>query len=71
MRDSAVYAWIGIAALILFYVLAYDFWAHFTGHPTMTSQFRDWLHDPIMGPILFGLWVAVPVALTYHFLVRH
>ena len=68
--DSAVLAWIGIVVLIFCYVLAYDLWAHFTGHLTMTAQFRNWLHDPIMGPIMFALWVAVPVGLTYHFIVR-
>lgn len=68
--DSAVLAWIGIAFLILAYVVAYDLWAHFTGHLTMTAQFRNWLSEPVMGPIMFALWIAVPVGLTYHFLIR-
>lgn len=67
--DWAALAWAGIAALIFGYVLAYDLWAHFTKHLTMTHQFRDWLHDPIMGPVMFALWIAVPVGLTYHFIV--
>jgi len=68
--DSAVLAWIGIAVGIFAYVLAYDLWAHYSGHLTMTSQFRKWLTEPVMGPLMFGLWVAVPVALTYHFIVK-
>lgn len=67
---TAAAAWVGIAVLIVLYVLGYDLWAHYTGHLTMTAQFRDWLRDPVMGPIMFALWVAVPVGLTYHFLVK-
>lgn len=68
--DSAIFAWIGIILLIFFYVLGYDLWAHFTGHLTMTGQFREWLHNAVAGPIIFALWIAIPVGLTYHFLVR-
>jgi hypothetical protein len=67
---SATLAWIGITAFIFFYVLAYDLWAHYSGHRTMTGQFRDWLHDPVMGPIIVGLYVGLFVGLTFHFLVR-
>lgn len=62
-RDSATLAWIGIAVLVISYVVAYDLWAHFAGHRLMT------LHHPVAGPIIFALWVAVPVGLTYHFLM--
>ena len=68
--DSAVLAWVGIALLIFAYVLAYDLWAHFTGHLTMTSQFRNWLIEPIAGPVMAALWVAVFVGLSFHFLVH-
>lgn len=69
-EDSSVLAWVGIVLLIVAYVVAYDVWAHFTNHLTMTAQFRNWLGDPVMGPVMFGLWVAVPVALTYHFIIK-
>lgn len=68
--DSAILAWVGIVVFITAYVVAYDLWAHYSGHLTMTTQFRDWLQGPIMGPVIFGLWVAVPVSLTYHFLIK-
>ena len=69
-EDSAVLAWVGIALFIFLYVLAYDLWAHYSGHLTMTSQFRNWLGDPIAGPVMAALWVAVFVGLSFHFLVR-
>ena len=69
-EDSALLAWIGIALLIFLYVLGYDLWAHFTNHLTMTAQFRKWLTESVAGPIIFALWIAVPVGLTYHFLVH-
>lgn len=68
---SAVLAWVGILVFIFLYVLAYDLWAHFSGHRTMTGQFRSWLHDPIMGPIIAGVWIGLFVGLTFHFIVRH
>lgn len=68
--DSATLAWIGITLLIFLYVLAYDLWAHYSGHLTMTAQFRNWLQGPVTGPVIFALWIAVPVGLTYHFIVK-
>lgn len=69
-HDSAALAWLGIVLFIFLYVLAFDLWAHFSDHLTMTGQFRNWLRDPVAGPIIFGLWVAVIAALSYHFLIR-
>jgi hypothetical protein len=68
-KDSAVLAWVGLLIFIFLWVLIYDVTAHYKGWPTMTGQFRTWLHDPIMGPVVFGLWAFVFVALTFHFLV--
>lgn len=69
-QDSALLAWIGIAVLIFCYVLAYDLWAYYSGHKTMTGQFRDWLTHPVAGPVIAGLWIGVFVGLTFHFLVK-
>lgn len=69
-HDSAALAWAGILLLIFAYVLAYDLWAHFSGHLTMTAQFRNWLGDPVAGPVMAALWVGIFVGLSFHFLVR-
>ena len=69
-QDSALLAWVGIVVVIASYVTAYDLWAHFTGHRLMTTQFRDWLAQPVAGPIVMGLWGGSFVALSFHFLVR-
>lgn len=69
-KDSAVLAWVVCLIGLFLYVLSYDLWAHYTNHRTMTNQFREWLGDPIMGPVIAGLWVALFVGLTFHFLVR-
>jgi hypothetical protein len=58
-----------LVTFIFLYVLGYDLWAHFTNHYTMTAEFRRWLRGAVSGPITFALWVAIPVGLTYHFLV--
>lgn len=69
-KDSAAWAWLGCMLMIFCYVLAYDLWAHFSQHRTMTAQFRDWLTDPVAGPIIFGLYVGIFVGLSFHFLVH-
>lgn len=69
-QDSALLAWIGIVIMITCYVVAYDLWAYYSGHKMMTTQFRDWLHGSVAGPMIAGLWIGVFVALSYHFLVR-
>ena len=68
--ESALLAWVGIAVLIFCYVFAYDLWAYKTGHKMMTTQFRDWLTEPVAGPVIAAVWVAVFVGLTFHFLVK-
>jgi hypothetical protein len=69
-RNSALLAWLILVASIAAYVAAYDLWAYRTGHRMMTTQFRDWLHQEVAGPIVMGLWGGVFVALSFHFLVR-
>lgn len=69
-QDSALLAWVGILLFIFCYVLAYDLWAHFSGHRTMTGQFREWLVQPVAGPVIAGLWIGLFVGLTFHFVVR-
>jgi hypothetical protein len=69
-EDSALFAWIGILVVTFLYVLAYDLWAGHTGHLTMTAQFRRWLVAPIVGPVVFGLYIALPAGLTWHFFMK-
>lgn len=68
--DSAVIAWVGILLMIFVYVLAYDLWAHYTNHLTMTAQFQKWLRESIMGPVIAGLWVGLFIGVTYHFIIK-
>ncbi len=69
-RDSAVWAWVGLLTVIVVWVVSYDVWAKVTHHLTMTTQFRMWLQDEVTGPFIFALFIAVPVGLMYHFLVK-
>jgi hypothetical protein len=68
--ESAVAAWIVCLLGIFLYVLAYDLWAHYTEHRTMTNQFRVWMTQPVMGPLIVGLYAGLFIGLTYHFWVR-
>lgn len=67
-KDSALLAWLGIVVLIVGYVVAYDLWAHFSGHKTMTAGFQEALHDPVAGPFIAALWIGSFVGLCWHFL---
>ena len=68
-RNSALLAWLILVTAIAAYVAIYDVWAYKTGHRMMTTQFRDWLHQEVAGPVVMGLWGGVFIALTFHFLV--
>lgn len=73
MRDHhAAWAWLILTIVITLYVVAFDVWAAMTHHRLMTDQFRLWLGDSVIGPFIFGAWVAVFAGLTYHwFLKKH
>ena len=67
---NAAWAWLFLTAGIAVYVAAFDIWAHLTGHQMMTTQFRDWLFDPVTGPFIAAGWVGAFTGLTYHWFLR-
>lgn len=69
-RESASFAWLVLFVLINVYWISYDLWAGRTGHFSMTHQMRDWLHEQLAGPLIFGLLTFVVGAFFYHMLVR-
>lgn len=69
-RWSPAIAWLILFIFVVLYVVVFDTHAYFTGGRTMTGQFQDWLVNEIIGPFLFGGWVALFVGLTYHFFLR-
>lgn len=66
----AAWAWLILTTAITLYVVTFDLWAHFNKHRLMTDQFRLWLGDSTIGPIIFGVWVAVFAGLTYHWFLK-
>src|SRR5258707_2266370 len=66
----ASWAWLALTAAVVLFVAGFDLWAHYTGHKLMTTQFRLWLGDPVIGPFIFGAWVAVFAGLTYHWFLK-
>lgn len=68
--SAAAYGWLVLAVLVFLYVLGFDLWAHYTDRLTLTAQFQRWLHEPVWGPVMAGIYVAIPVGLAYHFLVK-
>lgn len=68
-KDSAVIAWVVLAVGIFLYVFSYDYWAYKTKHLMMTTQFRNWLHEEVAGPIVMGIWGGTFIGLTWHFVV--
>lgn len=61
------YAWIGLFANIMAWWTIYDFvLCPRYGWPTMTGQMRHYLHETVLGPLIFGLLVYIPAAFLYH-----
>ena len=67
---SAPVAWLILVLAIIGYVVGYDLSAHFTHTYSMTDQMRAWLASAYIGPFIFGAWVGIPAALTYHWFVK-
>lgn len=68
--NYAAWAWLIITVGITLYVVIFDVWASQTHHKMMTTQFRLWLFDPVIGPFLAAGWCAVFIGLTYHWFLR-
>ena len=66
MNWSAAWAWLILAIIIIVFVVVFDVHAAIAHTPTMSGQFRQWIFNPSVGPIAFGLWVGVFVGLTFH-----
>lgn len=64
--NPAAWAWVGLAVIIAGYVTGFDVWAHVAGAQSMSGRFHDWLHDPLVGPLIVGLSSGTLVALTFH-----
>ena len=61
------YAWTGLFLFINAWWMIYDFiLCPRFGWPTMTGQMRHYLHETVLGPLIFGLLVAVPAMFLYH-----
>jgi hypothetical protein len=67
----AAWAWVALASGILVFVGAFDTWAHFANRWSMSAQFSSWLHGPLTGPLIMGLFFGTLVALWWHWLVTH
>jgi hypothetical protein len=66
MRWSASWAWLVLTIAVVVYVVVFDLHAYFTHGKTMSGQFHDWIVNPTIGPIIFGVWFGIFVGLTFH-----
>lgn len=69
-RESAAFAWLVLFLLINAYWISYDLWAGATGHRSLTSQMRMWLHETLIGPFMFAFIIFIAVAFLFHLLVK-
>jgi hypothetical protein len=63
---SAAYGWAALAAIVVVYVVLFDLNAHYANTHSLSGQFHDWLINPAIGPIMFGVWFGIFVGLTFH-----
>lgn len=60
-------AWAGLILLINAWWTIYDFvLAPRYGWHTMSGQMRYYLHQTVIGPLVFGTVVAIPAVFLYH-----
>lgn len=67
---SAAWAWAVLAAAVAVFVAVFDVHAAVTHTLTMTGQMRAWLADEVIGPFIFGGWLALFGGLMYHLFLR-
>lgn len=67
---SAGIAWLVLLIGVTLYVVAWDLYAYYTHGVMMTTQFREWLGDPVTGPFIMAGWVGLFVGLTYHWFLK-
>lgn len=67
--NPAAWAWVILATVIVVFVTVFDVWAALHGQQSMSGRFHDWLHGPVTGPLIVGLWGGTFLALTFHFIV--
>jgi hypothetical protein len=63
---SASWAWLILTFAVVLYVVVFDVHAYFAHGKTMSGQFHDWIVNPTIGPIIFGVWFGIFVGLTFH-----
>lgn len=67
MLTAPDYAWLILVLVINAYWLIYDWVLCRAYHwVSMTGQMRHYLHETVLGPLIFGLLVAVPGIFLYH-----
>lgn len=66
MRWSPAWAWLILTIAVVLYVVIFDVHAVLSGGNTMSGQFRKWLFNPSIGPVIFAVWVGIFTGLTFH-----
>lgn len=68
---SATQGWIveGIAALVTWIPIDIYLISHKKG--SLTLQMSEWMHNPRVGPFVFGAMAALVVGFTLHFIMAH
>jgi hypothetical protein len=66
MTWSPAWAWLVLAVIVVAFVVVFDVHAYFAHTATMSGQFRTWIFNPSLGPVVFGLWVGLFTGLTFH-----
>lgn len=67
----AAWSWGALAILINVFWISIDLYCHYTGRKLMTTQMKEWLLDPAIGPFVLGYGlVGSFTALMYHLLTR-
>jgi hypothetical protein len=65
----AAWAWLLVGCWTLLGWIPVDIWLHANGHPWLTTQMRNWMHDQNVGPFIFAFLAFIVVLFMVHMLI--
>jgi len=69
--NVGVWAWVILILLANAYWIGFDLWARANQHEYMTTEFREGLNNPVLGPLIMGLVAFTVVAFLVHMFNGH
>ena len=64
--NVGVWAWVILIIGVNAYWIGFDLWARANNHEYMTTELREGINNPVLGPLVLGLIAFTVVAFLAH-----